>query len=83
MIDKAQLKHLRAQIGMEDIEVTDKDVDLARVIALIAQRDMTKVFIDSCYKHPTARAVWVAKQMQKKWFNDKDIDDGRDIEECV
>ena len=83
MIDKAQLKRLRAQIGMEDIEVTDKDVDLARVIALIAQRDMTKVFIDSCYKHPTARAVWVAKQMQKKWFNDKDIDDGRDIEECV
>ena len=83
MIDKAQLKRLRAQIGMEDIEVTDKDVDLARVIALIAQRDMTKVFINSCYKHPTARAVWVAKQMQKKWFNDKDIDDGRDIEECV
>ena len=79
MMDKTMLKRLRTQLGMDEaVEITDKDVELAQVLVLMAQREMIKVFYDACYKNPTASAVWVAKKMQDIWLNQKDLDDGKE-----
>lgn len=78
-MDKTMLKRLRTQLGMDEaMEVTDKDVELAQVLILMAQREMIKIFYDACYKNPTASAVWVARKMQNIWDNDKDMDDGKE-----
>lgn len=77
-MDMSILKRLRTQMGIDEaLEVTEADVQLARLIALLAQREMAEVFIRACKKHPTAKGVWIAKQIEQKWFNDKDVDDGR------
>lgn len=78
MFDKSTLKRIRAQLGMEDVDPTDKDVELAQVLILMAQREMIKVFYDACHKNPTANAKWVAKKMQDIWLNQKDLDDGKE-----